>query len=53
MVAVYWDCERTVLLDPMQREMTFNLDVYISLLKKMKKLFHRVQPEKNLGEMLL
>jgi hypothetical protein len=52
-VAVFRDCEGIILLDVLQTGTTINSETYINFLKKMKKLFHRVRPEKNLGEILL
>jgi len=54
MVAVLWDCEGVALLDVMQRGTTNKTEAHTSKLKKkLRKLFHRVRPERNLGEMLL
>jgi histone-lysine N-methyltransferase SETMAR len=53
MVTVYWDREGVILLDVMQRGITINSDMYISMLTKMQKCFQCVRPDKNLGEMLL
>jgi len=39
MVMVFWDCEGVILLDVVQRGMTFNSDTYISTLNKMRKRF--------------
>ena len=44
---------KTQLLDVMQRGMTFNSDIYTSTLKKMRRCFQCVQPDKNLCKMLL
>jgi hypothetical protein len=52
MVIVFWDCAEVILLDVMQRGMTFNSDACISALNKMRKRFQSVRPDKNQHEML-
>jgi hypothetical protein len=51
--SVFGDCEGVILLDVTQRGMTIKSGMYISILKKMKKCFQCVQPDKNLCDILL
>jgi len=50
---VFLDCEEVILVDVIQRGKTVNSDAYISALKKMRKHFQQVWPDKKLREMLL
>jgi len=36
---VFWNCEGMILLDVMQRGRTVNSDAYVSMIKKMSKVF--------------
>jgi hypothetical protein len=52
-VTVFLDCEGVIVIDVIQRGKTINLDAYISTLKKMRKHFQQVWPDKKMHEMLL
>jgi hypothetical protein len=53
MITVYWDIDGVTLVDVMARGETVNSDAYIKALKKLKRHYRRVQPNKNLGDMLI
>jgi histone-lysine N-methyltransferase SETMAR len=53
MATVFWNAEGVILVDIMPRGQTINSDLYIQTLKKLQKHLRRVQPHKNVFEILL
>jgi histone-lysine N-methyltransferase SETMAR len=53
MATVFWDAEGVILVDIMPCVQTINSDLYIQTLKTLQKHFSRVQPYKNVAEILL
>ena len=53
MATIFWGCEGVILIDVLSSRMTINSDVYVETLKKLKKRFWRVRPNKDVHKLLL
>ena len=53
MITIFWDIDGVIMVDVMATGETFNSDVYIKTLQKLKQCYWRVRPNRNPGDMLI